>query len=74
VKHAAALAAALLVLGARADHASQEPTRQTDAGAPPSQSTVPWTIGERLEYQVKFGFFNVGRGTLQGLGVDTMRA
>jgi Protein of unknown function (DUF3108) len=74
VKHVAVLAAALLVLGARTDHAPQaEPIRRPGAGAPPGRSTVPWTVGERLEYQVKFDFFNVGRGTLQVVGIDTIR-
>ena len=34
---------------------------------------MPWAIGERLEYNVKFGFFNVGRATMEVLGIDTVR-
>jgi len=42
--------------------------------APPTpEAPVPFTIGERLEYNLKFGLFNVGRGEMQVLGIDTVR-
>lgn len=38
-----------------------------------AQAITPWVVGERLEYGMKFGFFNVGRGTIEVLGIDTIR-
>jgi len=34
---------------------------------------APWFVGERLEYGVKFGFFNIGRATMEVMGIDTIR-
>ena len=34
---------------------------------------VPFAPGERLEYEVKFGLFRVGRATMDVLGIDTVR-
>jgi hypothetical protein len=34
---------------------------------------VPFATGERLEYDVKFGIFRVGRATMEVRGVDTVR-
>jgi len=34
---------------------------------------VPFVPGERLEYEVKFGIFRVGRATMEVAGVDTVR-
>jgi len=39
--------------------------------APPLH--VPFAPGERLEYDVKFGIFRVGRATMEVAGVDTVR-
>lgn len=39
----------------------------------PWRMDVPFGVGERAEYQVKFGFFSVGRGSMQVLGIDTVR-
>ncbi|HTT69468.1 MAG TPA: DUF3108 domain-containing protein [Gemmatimonadales bacterium] len=36
-------------------------------------AVYPFTPGERLEYDVKFGIFHVGRATMQVLGIDTVR-
>lgn len=33
----------------------------------------PWRVGERLVYNVKFGLFNVGRATIEVVGIDTVR-
>jgi hypothetical protein len=47
------------------------------APPPPSQDPVPLKVpfapGERLEYDVKFGIFRVGRATMEVVGVDTVR-
>lgn len=34
---------------------------------------VPWTVGERLRYDVKFGFIKAGTGEMTMLGIDTVR-
>lgn len=34
---------------------------------------VPFGVGESAEYQVKYGIFSVGRGSMQVLGLDTVR-
>jgi hypothetical protein len=41
-----------------------------EATAPPA---VPFSVGERLTYNVKLGWFNVGDGELAVLGVDSIR-
>ena len=41
-----------------------------EAIAPPA---VPFGVGERLIYNVKLGWFNVGEGELSVLGVDSIR-
>ena len=37
------------------------------------RAPVPFAVGERADYQVKFGFFSVGRGTMDVVGLDTVR-
>lgn len=39
----------------------------------PQAAVVPWQIGEKLGYRLKFGLFNVGRAELSVLGIDTIR-
>ena len=34
---------------------------------------VPFGVGERLEYQVKFGKLSVGSGAMEVLAMDTVR-
>ena len=46
---------------------------QPAPAAPQEPITVPWRPGERLDYGVKFGFFSVGRGSLEVLGLDSVR-
>ena len=46
--------------------------------ATPVASTDPWAVvpfavGERLEYDVKFGFVRVGSGSMEVAGVDSVR-
>jgi len=69
VKRALALAASGLTALA-AGHAQGVPP----AGPPQApQAAAPWSVGERLEYRVKFGFFNIGRAWTEVLGIDTVR-
>jgi hypothetical protein len=48
-----------------------------DAVAPPmvpaSWARVPFGVGERLEYDVKFGFLRVGSGSMEVAGIDSVR-
>lgn len=60
-------AASLVSLGA--DAAPQDPAPRP-AVAP---ATMPWVVGERLEYGVKFSLFNIGRAYMEVLGIDTVR-
>jgi len=36
-------------------------------------AAVPFSVGERLDYNVKFGFIRVGSGFMEVAGVDTVR-
>jgi hypothetical protein len=38
-----------------------------------TRKAVPFGIGERADYQVKYGPFSVGRGTMEVVGLDTIR-
>jgi len=71
VNAAAALAAAatLLALGRAAPAPHPAAARPQD----PVPPVHPFTPGERLEYDVKFGIFRVGRATMTVLGIDTVR-
>jgi hypothetical protein len=41
--------------------------------APDPRLAVPFASGERAEYQVKYGPFSVGRGSMEVVGFDTIR-
>ena len=45
----------------------------TTAAEPARQVPVPFSIGERLEYDVKFGVLKVGNGKMEVLGIETIR-
>jgi hypothetical protein len=45
----------------------------TQAGLPAAHVAVPFAVGERLEYDVKFGFVHVGSGNMEVSGIDTVR-
>ncbi len=68
----AAIAAAVMATAAGSPAAVGTPPPPRTAAAP-RQTEVPWSVGERLEYRVKFGIFNVGRATMAVLGIDTIR-
>ena len=64
-----ALAAALIALSPLAAQDSTAiPVR-----APIVRKAVPFGAGERADYQVKYGPFSVGRGSMQVIGIDTVR-
>jgi hypothetical protein len=43
------------------------------AALPPTPALVPFAAGERLEYDVKFGFLHVGGGSMEVAGIDSIR-
>lgn len=47
----------------------------TQAGGPAvhKPAVVPFAVGERLEYDVKFGFLHVGSGDMEVSGIDSVR-
>jgi len=42
-------------------------------GAGPARYAVPFSIGERADYSVKYGPFSVGSGVMEVVGLDTIR-
>ncbi len=48
-----------------------EPRVVSDTLVPPAP--LPFSPGERLEYQVKFGSISVGKAVLEVVGIDTVR-
>jgi hypothetical protein len=65
-----ALSAILLAGSASA----QDSLPVTEARADrPVRAAVPFGVGERAEYQVKFGKFSVGSGLMEVAGLDTVR-
>jgi hypothetical protein len=45
----------------------------TTAAQPTPQVPVPFSVGERLEYDVKFGVLKVGNGRMEVVGTETVR-
>lgn len=45
----------------------------TQSGGAVERAPVPFGIGERLEYDVKFGFVHVGSGDMEVAGIDSVR-
>ena len=66
-----ALACAALVLPALLR--AQNVTQSGDVATPAARAAVPFAAGERLEYDVKFGFLHVGGGSMEVTGVDSVR-
>ena len=66
----AVLAAALFA--APLDAVRQEPNGYDDTRRFRADS-MPWVAGERLEFRIKFGLFNVGTARLEVPGLDTIR-
>lgn len=65
------LAVALLSL---AVPGSAQDSAKVFVGNPPAvRAAVPFGGGERADYQVKYGVFSVGRGTMEVVGIDTIR-
>lgn len=65
-----ALGAMLLVAPAQARLGAQE---RPIGSVTPGQMAVPFDVGEKLDYEVKFGPLKVGRGSMEVAGIDTVR-
>lgn len=68
----ASSAALLALVMVAAPVSSHNGVRQVEF-APTEPAKVPFGPGETAEYQVKFGFFSVGRGTMDVVSLDTVR-
>lgn len=66
------IVALAFVLAATARASGQDTTAPAPA-ASTARTLVPFGVGERADYQVKFGPFSVGRGTMEVIGTDTIR-
>jgi hypothetical protein len=62
----------LLIAFAGSAQAQDTASAATPVATAP-RAAVPFAPGERADYQVKFGPFSVGRGTMDVVGLDTVR-
>ncbi|HEY3286931.1 MAG TPA: DUF3108 domain-containing protein [Gemmatimonadaceae bacterium] len=49
------------------------PLSAQDGALPPSPAKVPWSIGERFGYDVRFGFIKAGSGEMAIMGIESVR-
>ncbi len=70
---AAALVGAVLAGPGEAARAQMPALSVPETLAPAALPPVPFAVGERLTYNVKLGWFNVGEGALSVMGVDSIR-
>jgi hypothetical protein len=68
VKSARRLAVTLVALATPAAVISQDSVARA-----PTRAAVPFGLGERADYSVKYGPFSVGGGVMEVVGVDTIR-
>jgi len=57
----------------RPDSPAHAPDSAMQLPDSPAPLLVPFAPGERLEYEVKFGIFRVGRASMEVRGIDTVR-
>ena len=50
----------------------QDFVRDTLSASVPAPARIPFSVGEKLRYKVKFGFFNVGEGWMSVPRIDTI--
>ena len=65
--------AALVLAAVSASASAQDTIPIATPPVLPARMAVPFGKGERADYQVKYGPFSVGRGTMEVIGVDTIR-
>lgn len=68
-----ALLAAMATSAVAQDSVYHSPAPTANATLPSGAAAVPWTVGERLRYDVKFGFIKAGSGEMTVVGVETVR-
>jgi hypothetical protein len=74
-----ALAVAIPLAAVAAVRPVVQPATQPDARTPAAsdrdgaRAEVPWSVGERLTYEVRFGKLRVGSGTMEVVGLDRVR-
>lgn len=68
-----ALAAGVVGAPAAAQDTRVAVAPRVDSAPLPPRTDVPFATGERADYQVKFGPFSVGRGSMEVVGLDTVR-
>jgi hypothetical protein len=70
---AALLSLAVLVAATRTARAQQAPDRARASARMQAMAALPFAIGERLEYDAKYGPIRAGRGHMEVVGVETVR-
>lgn len=53
--------------------AATSPSPAQGSPLPADAVSVPWSVGERLRYDVRFGFIKAGSGEMRVMGVETIR-
>ena len=61
------------VRSASPDHAVRIDPDASRVSAAAQRSEVPWGVGEKLEYDVKFGALRVGTGSMEVVGIESLR-
>lgn len=69
---AALLLSSAAVMGATTSAGAQS-AAVASASLPPNAAKVPFSAGERLEYEVRFGSLKVGNGTMSVQGIEDVR-
>lgn len=69
----ASVAAGALLAALPGRMLAQDTAAAPPAPEAPARALVPFAPGERMEYEVKFGIFKVGRASMEVLSVDTVR-
>lgn len=65
-----AITALTLAIGVGAQDTARVPS---SVEVETARAGVPFGVGESADYQVKYGIFSVGRGSMQVMGLDTVR-
>ena len=52
--------------------AASAPLEAQDGTKPPGAIPVPWDVGERLRFDVRFGFIKAGSGEMTMLAVESV--
>jgi hypothetical protein len=66
-------ALALLVSVVQSPEATAQTDSTTSTNVVPTLKSFPFPTGERMEYVAKYGWNNIGRGSMEVVGVEDMR-